>query len=222
MVSIIYEDNHLLIVEKPQNIPVQKDASKDEDLQSKLKFYLKQKYNKPGNVFLGLVHRLDRPVGGVMVFAKTSKAASRLSKQLRQNLIKKTYMTIVDGVLDKKEGHSEDFLLKNREKNVVKVVDKNIKGAKKASLFFHKIRSVKNYTLLKVVLETGRSHQIRVQFANLGFPIVGDQKYGKNNNKKVQIALHSYELSFLHPTTKQLLVFTSDFSKNKFPWTMFL
>jgi 23S rRNA pseudouridine1911/1915/1917 synthase len=222
MVSIIYEDNHLLIVEKPQNIPVQKDESKDEDLQSKLKFYLKQKYNKPGNVFLGLVHRLDRPVGGVMVFAKTSKAASRLSEQLRQNLIKKTYMTIVDGVLDKKEGHLEDFLLKNREKNVVKVVDKNIKGAKKASLFFHKIRSVKNYTLLKVVLETGRSHQIRVQFANLGFPIVGDQKYGKNNNKKVQIALHSYELSFLHPTTKQLLVFTSDFSKNKFPWTMFL
>ncbi len=221
MISILYEDNHLLVVEKPVNIPVQKDISGDDDFQTILKMFLKNKYNKPGNVFLGLVHRLDRPVGGVMVFAKTSKAASRLSEQMRQNLIKKRYKAVVEGVFPKKTGLLEDYLLKNRETNVVKVVPQTVKGAKKAVLSFELKDIVENYSLLEIELLTGKSHQIRVQLANFGFPIVGDQKYGKNNNKKIQIALHSSQLSFLHPVTKELLVFTSDFPQKKFPWSLF-
>ena len=158
MINIIYEDNHLLVVEKPINIPTQEDNTKDKDLLTILKEYIKEKYNKPGNVYLGLVHRLDRPVGGIMVFARTSKAAARLSEQVRNKTFKKTYNAVVIGNINK-EGKLKDYLLKDEKKNIVKV-DKN---GKEAILNFKKLDFKNNMSLVEINLETGRSHQIRVQ-----------------------------------------------------------
>ena len=204
-INIIYEDNHLLVVDKPINIPVQEDNSKDEDLLTMLKSYLKEKYNKPGNVYLGLVHRLDRPVGGLMVFAKTSKCASRLSEQIREDKFNKIYNAIVMGKIND-SGKLEDYLLKDTKNNIVKV-DKN---GKKAILEYKKIKTIDNLNLIEIKLHTGRSHQIRVQLSNNGNPLYGDQKY--NNKAKVgeQLALFSKKLEFYHPTTKELLSFELD------------
>ena len=161
MINIIYEDNHLLVVEKPINVPVQKDSSNDLDLLTMLKDYIKKKYNKPGNVYLGLVHRLDRPVGGIMVFAKTSKAASRLSEQIRNGTFKKEYLAIVCGKV-KENGTLEDYLLKDSKTNMVKV---NSKG-KKSILEYIRLDYREGLSLVKINLKTGRSHQIRVQFSS--------------------------------------------------------
>lgn len=201
---ILYEDNHLLVVEKPVNISSQLDQSKDKDLLTMLKEYIKVKHNKPGNVYLGLVHRLDRPVGGVMVFAKTSKAASRLSEQIRIGEFKKTYLAVVHGILDKKSGRLEDYLLKDSRTNMVRIVGSDAKGAKKAVLDYECIGYSGNFTLVRVCLRTGRSHQIRVQFAGIGHPLYGDQKYGVKFNKQgQQIALWSAEIVLTHPTLKE-------------------
>ena len=216
MINIIYEDNHLLVVEKPFNIPVQEDSSKDKDLLTLLKEYLKKKYNKPGNAYLGLVHRLDRPTGGVMVFAKTSKCASRLSEQIRTNRMNKEYYAVITGILKNKEGKLEDYLLKDDKNNIVTV---NSKG-KYSSLTYKVIKEVNNYSLVKIFLETGRSHQIRVQFSSRGYPLYGDHKYNKNVKDNEQLALYASSISFYHPVTKELLTFNLDIP-NKEIWKIF-
>ncbi|MBR0473565.1 MAG: RluA family pseudouridine synthase [Erysipelotrichaceae bacterium] len=213
--NIIYEDNHLLVVEKPVNIPVQADDSNDPDLLTMLKDYLKEKYDKPGNVYLGLVHRLDRPVGGVMVFAKTSKAASRLSKVVAERKLQKTYLAVVEGNNIKKKDTLDDYLIKNSKTNTVTVTSQD-KG-KHASLDYELLNTRDNLNLVKVNLHTGRSHQIRVQFSSRNMPLWGDQRYNKNAKIHQQIALWSHILSFPHPITKEVLTFTSE-PPNNYPW----
>ena len=215
-INILFEDNHLLVVEKPVNIPVQEDSSKDIDLLTILKNYIKKKYNKPGNVYLGLVHRLDRPVGGIMVFAKTSKAASRLSEQVRTNNIKKTYHIVVKGNIKSKD-RLVDYLIKDSKKNMSFVTTKEL--GKESILEYEVVDRVNNYNLIKVNLITGRSHQIRVQFSSRGFPLVGDQKYNKDTDK-IDIALFSNELSFYHPVSKELMCFKINLPK-KYPFNLF-
>ncbi|SFE18019.1 ribosomal large subunit pseudouridine synthase D [Lentibacillus persicus] len=203
--SILYEDNHVLVVEKPVNIPVQEDKTKDDDLLSMLKNDIKVRHQKPGNVYLALVHRLDRPVGGVMVFAKTSKAASRLSDAIRRGAFEKQYLAVVRGNPPRTQDTLEHFLLKDHKENKVKVVSANTNKAKKALLDYKIVGKHNGLSLLSVNLHTGRPHQIRVQLANIGCPIYGDQKYGQNVNKPgQQIALWSHKLAFEHPTKKDM------------------
>ena len=206
--NVVYEDNHIIVVEKPVNIPSQGDKTGDIDMLTIVKDYIKEKYNKPGEVYLGLVHRLDRPVGGVMVFAKTSKAASRLSEQVRVKDFKKKYLVIVDGKMPKDKDTLEDYLLKNERLNMSKVVDKETKNSKLAKLDYEVIKYDKELDLsvLKIYLHTGRHHQIRVQLSNLGHSIYADQKYGTRGRGK-QICLWAYELSIFHPTTKEEMTF---------------
>lgn len=206
--NVIYEDNHIIVVEKPVNIPSQGDKTGDIDMLTLVKRYIKEKYNKPGEVYLGLVHRLDRPVGGVMVFARTSKAAARLSEQVRNKDFKKKYLVIVDGKFEKNEGTLEDYLLKNEKNNTSKVVKEGTKNAKLAILDYEvlKYNEEINLSVVKVNLHTGRHHQIRVQMANSGHSICGDQKYGTRGRGK-QICLWAYELTILHPITKEEITF---------------
>ena len=215
MINIIYEDNHLLVVEKPINIPVQEDESKDLDLLTMLKNYIKKRDNKPGNVYLGLVHRLDRPVGGVMVFAKTSKCASRLSEQVRNRTMKKEYYAVCMGKLDD-SGTFKDKLKKEEKNNIVKVDERG----KEAILDYELIDFKDNMSLVKINLKTGRSHQIRVQFSTREHALYGDQKYNKNAKVGEQIALFEYSLTLMHPITKEELTFTLDLP-NKYPWNGF-
>lgn len=214
-INILYEDNHLLVVEKPINIPIQEDSSHDNDLLSILKEYLKQKYNKPGNVYLGLVHRLDRPVGGVMVFAKTSKCSSRLSEQIRNNKLNKIYYAVVENEINN-SGKLENYLLKDGKKNIVKV-DKN---GKKSILYYEKVSEKNKLNLIKIKLETGRSHQIRVQLSYNGNPLYGDQKYNKNSHVGEQLALFAKKLEFYHPISNELMSFELDLPDRK-PFNMF-
>ena len=215
MINIIYEDNHLLVVEKPINVPVQEDDSHDLDFLTMLKDYIKKRDNKPGNVYLGLVHRLDRPVGGIMVFAKTSKCASRLSEQVRTRTLKKTYYAVVLGKLESK-GTLKDYLLKDTKTNIVKV-DKN---GKEAILDYELIDYKDNLSLVKINLKTGRSHQIRVQFSSRGHALYGDNKYNKSAKVGEQIALFAKSLELIHPTTKDVMKFSVEL-KNKYPWNIF-
>lgn len=215
MINIIYEDNHLLVVEKPINVPVCEDESRDKDLLNILKDYLKCKYNKPGNVYLGLVHRLDRPVGGIMVFAKTSKAASRLSEQIRNNQFKKTYHAVVLGNIEQ-NGVLKDKLLKDSKNNITKV-DKN---GKEAILEYSLVGHKNNLSLVKINLKTGRSHQIRVQFSSRNHPLYGDQKYNNNATSGEQIALFASCLSFIHPVSKEVLEFRLDLP-SRYPFNIF-
>ena len=220
-IRILYEDNHLLIVEKPVNVPVQQDISKDLDLLTMLKRYIKETYDKKGNVYLSLVHRLDRPVGGIILFAKTSKAASRMSDLLRRRQLERTYVAIVRGNVRKERDTLSDYLLKDRRKNQVYVVTKDTKNAKRAILHYETLARSKNLSLLKVMLETGRSHQIRVQLSEIGHPLYGDQKYGATWNKVgEQLALWAYELSFIHPVRRKRLSVRC-MPPNVFPWNQF-
>lgn len=212
--EIIYEDNHLLVVVKPQGIPVQKAESSNDDFQSLLKDFLKRKYDKPGNVFLGIVHRLDQPVGGVMVFAKTSKAASRLSEEIRQNLWKKYYLAVVDGIPKEKKAVLEDYLVKNEATNEVSVSRKGDPKAKFARLYYETLESKNGRSLLKITLETGRAHQIRVQLSSRGLPIVNDHKYNRNSKNIADIALWAYSVEIIHPVTKETLVFSKEMPEN--------
>ena len=214
-IKIIYEDNHLLVVEKPINVPVQEDQSKDADLLNQLKDYLKRKYHKPGNVYLGLVHRLDRPVGGIMVFAKTSKAASRLSEQVRTHQFQKEYVAVVMGKIEA-SGHLEDHLIKDKKKNIVRVDP----SGKQAVLDFRRLSYNDQMSLVLIHLKTGRSHQIRVQFSYHGYPLYGDQKYGRDSKVGEQIALFAKSITFIHPTTKEKLTFSLPIPKTK-PWNLF-
>ena len=215
MINIIYEDNHLLIVEKPVNIPVQEDTSKDMDFLTILKEYIKKRDKKPGNVYLGLIHRLDRPVGGIMVFAKTSKCASRLSEQVRNRVFEKTYLAVVEGKLSR-EDTFVDKLIKDRRTNIVKVDE----SGKEAILNYQLLDYKDNLSLVKINLKTGRSHQIRVQFSSRGYPLYGDQRYNKNCKVGEQIALFSNSITFNHPITKERLTFSLNMP-NRYPWNKY-
>ncbi len=217
MIKIIYEDNHLLVVEKPINIPVQADESNDMDFLNLLKEYIRKQYAKPGNVYLGLVHRLDRPVGGIMVFAKTSKAASRLSKQIRTHRMEKGYLAVMIGELFPANGKLVDKLIKDTKKNIVVVSDEG----KEAILNYQVIDTIDNLSLVEIDLITGHSHQIRVQFASRNHPLYGDQKYNKGATVGEQIALFANRLSLYHPITREKMEFKLDIPKRK-PWNRFI
>ncbi|MBP2076928.1 RluA family pseudouridine synthase [Oceanobacillus polygoni] len=218
-ISVLYEDNHLLLVEKPVNIPVQADRTGDNDFLSMLKQDLKVRYQKPGNVFLGLVHRLDRPVGGAMVFAKTSKAASRMSDLVRRQAIERKYLAVVRGMPTQTEAKLEHYLLKNNRENKVYTVAANHKQAKKAVLDYKVIANTEGLSLLSVQLHTGRPHQIRVQLSSNRTPIYGDQKYGQKVNRPgQQIALWAHTLRFEHPIKKEIIEVTSSPPEEKHPW----
>jgi 23S rRNA pseudouridine1911/1915/1917 synthase len=221
MIKIIAEDNHIIVVNKPCNVLVMEDSTKDIDMLTMVKEYIKVKYQKPGNVYVGLVHRLDRPVGGIMVFAKTSKAASRLSEIIRTHKMEKYYLAVCRGELIEKSGEIKDYLYKNAVENKSYAVDKNQKGSKQATLEYEVIGVKQGYSLLKIKLITGRHHQIRVQLANIGFPIFGDQKYN-DNTRKAQIALWAYELSFVHPVKKELVSYQCKPDFMVFPWSLFI
>lgn len=210
-IKIIYEDNHLLVVVKPKGVPSQADKTGDRDMLTILKAYIKEKYNKPGEVYLGLVHRLDRMTSGIMVFARTSKAASRLSKNIREGDFKKRYVAVLNGKLAS-NGILENYLVKNEKTNMSRICDKNTKNAKFASLEYitrgNFERNGKKYTYVDIKLNTGRHHQIRVQFSNIGYPLYGDVKYGKEINKRGQdLALFAYSLTFFHPTKDEVMQF---------------
>ena len=208
--KIIYEDNHIIVAQKPVNIPSQGDKTGDIDMLTIIKQYIKEKHNKPGNVYLGLIHRLDRPVGGVMVFAKTSKAAARLSEQVREKIFKKKYLVIANGKFNKNNGTLEDYMLKNEKTNMSKIVKEGTNNAKYAQLDYEVLKydPELNLSVLKINLHTGRHHQIRVQLSSREHSIYGDQKYGGRGHGK-QICLWAYELTIQHPITKEQMTFTS-------------
>ena len=200
MINILYEDNHLLVVKKKVGVLSQSDGTNTPDMLTILKQYLKEKYNKPGNVYLGLVHRLDKNVGGVMVFAKTSKAAKRLSEGIRNREFKKTYLAVCKGIIDS-DGEYLDYLKRIEYRSVIS----NSKEGKLAILSYKVLSRKNNDTLVKINLETGRHHQIRVQFSYHNHPLLGDEKYGSKG--AYPLALFAYKLEFTHPTTKEKLEF---------------
>lgn len=200
MLKILYEDNHIIVVVKEYNIPVQEDSSKDIDLLTMIKDYIKDKYNKPGNVYLGLVHRLDRPVGGVMVFARTSKAASRLSEQIRNHQIEKRYMALVHNKPLEHDTLIDKISIDEDNKSYIS------KDGKEAILEYNLIEYRNNMSLIDINLITGRHHQIRVQMSYHGYPIYGDQKYGIDP-EGIQIHLWAYKLRFKHPVKDEILEF---------------
>lgn len=206
--KVLFEDNHIIVVEKKPNIPSQADKTEDMDMITMVKQYRKEKENKPGNVYLGLVHRLDRPVGGIMIFAKTSKSAGRLSDQIREKVFQKRYLAVVDGKVMPEEGILENYLYKEERTNTSRVVNKEKKNAKLAKLAYRvlKYNEVKDLSLVEIDLYTGRHHQIRVQLSHFGHSIFGDQKYGTRGQGK-QIALWAYQLTIQHPITKEEMTF---------------
>lgn len=225
MFEILYEDNHIIVAEKPQNTIIAGDITGDKSMLDSLKEYVKEKYNKPGEAYLGLVHRLDRPAGGLAVFARTSKAAARLADQLKENELKRTYYCVVRGEPRISANRLIDYLKKNEATNTVEVVPQSVEGAKKAILNYKLLQKVETkegvLSLLQVQLETGRSHQIRVQMANMGCPLWGDQRYGfKVNKKGQQLALYAVKLRLIHPTKKESMQFIC-YPPAIAPWTEF-
>ena len=202
--KVLYEDNHIIVVEKMPNVPSQADKTGDEDMLTIIKSYLKEKYNKPGNVYLGLVHRLDRPVGGVMVFAKTSKAASRLSEEIRNKTFKKTYLAIANGKMESESGEYVDYLWKDEKQNTSYVVKEGKKNSKLAKLNYEVIayNEKENVSLVKINLQTGRHHQIRVQFSSRMHALYGDSKY-HGRGAGSGICLWAYKIKFVHPVKKE-------------------
>lgn len=220
-IKILYEDNHLLVAEKPVNVLSQSDDTGDPDMLALLKEDIKLRHNKPGDVYLGLVHRLDRPVGGVMVFARTSKAASRLSEQIRCREFKKTYAAVIHGLPARSREQLQHWLWKDEKTNTVKIVPQAFNGAKEAILDYEVIASRDGLSLVRVNLHTGRSHQIRVQLSQIGHALFGDQKYGEKLNKPgQQIALWSWGIELIHPTRKEVMEFKA-YPPNTFPWNLF-
>ncbi len=217
MIKILYEDNHLLVVIKPVNLPVMADQSHDPDLLSLLKQDLKERWNKPGNVYLGLVHRLDRPVGGVMVFAKTSKAAARLSRQVQEHDFVKVYQAVVCGKADE-SGILQDRLIKDPRTNMVRITHGT--AGKEATLSFQRLAYQNDLSLIQIHLKTGRSHQIRVQFSARQLPLWGDQRYNPAARPGQQIALWATSLTLTHPITQQRLTFSSELPQGR-PWSLF-
>ena len=218
---ILYEDNHIIVVLKPQNIACCPDESGDDNLFDCIKRYIKDKYSKPGNVFLGLVHRLDRPTGGVMVYAKTSKAAARLSEQLKGGGFEKKYLAVLCGTLQKKSGTLENYLRKNSVNNMVYVCTQTEEGAKFASLDYNVLQEVGTLSLADIKLHTGRTHQIRVQMAAMNAPVYGDMRYGGEHAVKGRLALWAYSLSFPHPVTGERLRYIAEPPLEEKPWKFF-
>ena len=218
-IKILYEDNHLIVCIKPAGVLSQSDGSGSPDMLTLLKRYIKEKYEKPGEVYLGLVHRLDRPVSGVMVFARTSKAASRLSEQIRTRKVEKLYRCVVKGNLEG-SGRLENYISKDEDKNIVTVIDSEKPGFKASYLDYRAIASKDGMTLAEVKLGTGRSHQIRAQMAHNGHPLVGDQKYGQKDDRCKDIALESFKLSFEHPVKREFIAFEAPMPQG-FPWKLF-
>ena len=202
--NVLYEDNHIIVVEKKVNIPSQADKTGDIDMLTIIKEYLKNKYNKPGNVYLGLVHRLDKKTSGIMVFARTSKAAKRLQEAIKNKTFKKTYLAVVHGKVPD-NGTFTNYLEKQGTKSVISTKEKG----KYAELYFKRLdyNKTEDLSLVEINLKTGRNHQIRLQFASRNFPLYGDNKYGNDQNKT--LGLFAYKLEFPHPTTKEILSFKS-------------
>ncbi|TNF46468.1 MAG: RluA family pseudouridine synthase [Bacteroidetes bacterium] len=208
--EILYEDNHVIAVNKKASDIVQGDKTGDVTLPDRIKEYLKEKYQKPGNVFCGVIHRLDRPTSGVVLFARTSKALERLNKQFREKETNKVYWAVTENEPTSKTGTLINYLKKNEGQNKSYVHSTEVPGSKKAVLNYKLIASSDNYFLLEIQLETGRHHQIRAQLSSIGCPIKGDVKYGaKRPNKDLSISLHARELSFMHPTTKEQISITA-------------
>ena len=218
-VKVLYEDNHIIVAIKPAGVLSQSDGSNAPDMLTILKAYIKEKYQKPGEVYLGLVHRLDRPVSGVMVFARTSKAASRLSEQIRLRKVDKIYRCVVNGVLEG-EGRLENYISKDESSNTVTVSDSEKPGFKASYLDYRALACKDGLTLVEVKLGTGRSHQIRAQMAHFGHPLIGDQKYGLRDNRTKDIALEAYKLSFEHPVKREFITFEAPIPSG-FPWNLF-
>ena len=218
---VLYEDNHVLVVLKPQNVPCCEDESKDKDLLTVVKEYIKIKENKPGNVYAGLVHRLDRVTGGVMVYAKSSKAASRLSEQMRSGDFEKKYMTVLSAIPSEDRAVLRHYVKKNPINNMVYVCPQTVEGAKFCELEYQVLQKVNGMALTKVILHTGRTHQIRVQSATIGCPVYGDMRYGGEKAKKGFLALWATSLAFTHPVSKERLVFKIEPPKENTTWNLF-
>ena len=214
--NILYEDNHVIVVVKPFNVLSQSDVTGDIDMLTLVKQYIKVKYNKPGNVYVGLVHRLDRPTSGIMVFAKTSKAASRLSEQIRTHQFNKEYIAVVHGIMESNEGTMIDYIKKEDKRAIITTENDEKTGNdwKRAELKYEVIdvNQKENLSLVDIFLITGRYNQIRVQFASRNHPLYGDNKYGKLD--KNQLCLVAKTLEFIHPTTKEVMTFKIDVDKN--------
>lgn len=219
--TILHEDNHIIVVLKPQNMPSCEDESKDLDLLSQIKEYIRVKYDKKGNVYLGLVHRLDRPTGGVMVFAKSSKAASRLSEQMKNGDFEKKYYAVLVGKPKEDKAVLTDYMKKNSINNMVYVCGKTEQGAKFAELDYNVVEHIDGLTLTEIRLHTGRSHQIRVQMSSRGTPVYGDMRYGGEKAKKGYLALWAYYLSFTHPVSHERMVFRVQPPVDVMPWSNF-
>ena len=208
--TVVYEDNHIVVVNKTSSEIVQGDKTGDTPLSEMVKQYLKEKYNKPGNVFIGVTHRLDRPVSGLVVFAKTSKALPRLNEMFRNGEVKKTYWAIVKECPKETEGELVHYLVRNEKQNKSYAYDKEVKNSKKAELHYKLIGHSQNYYLLEVDLKTGRHHQIRCQLAKMGCPIKGDLKYGSpRSNPDGSICLHARTVQFVHPVSKEMIRLTA-------------
>lgn len=220
--TVLYEDNQIIVVVKPQNVPVQADSSGDDDLLSAVKRYIKEKYSKPGEAYIGLVHRLDRPTGGVMVFARTSKAAARLQEQMKNGLFEKKYLAVTVGTPRDRQGRLSQYLVKDEKNNMVRVVPTALEGAKKAELEYKVLEIVGPVSLVDIKLITGRSHQARVQMQSMGTPIFGDARYGGDTLAKGHnLALWAYELRFYHPVNKNPFVFKVFPPLDETPWNVF-
>ncbi len=220
-ITVLYEDNHVIVVLKPRMIACCPDESGDENLFDMVKSYIKETYAKPGNVYLGLVHRLDRPTGGVMVFAKTSKAAARLSEQMKNGGFEKKYFAVLSGIPNRDKATLVNYLRKNSINNTVYVCTESEEGAKFASLAYEIRDKKEGLCLAEITLHTGRTHQIRVQTAAINCPVYGDMRYGGEKAVKGKLALWAYSLRFSHPVTGEALRFVIEPPKEEYPWNLF-
>lgn len=219
--TILHEDNHIIVAMKPQGLPSCGDESGDDNMLEQVRRYIKEKYEKPGNVYVGLVHRLDRPTGGVMVFAKTSKAAARLAEQMRSGDFEKKYLAVLVGTPKEEKGTLVNYLKKNPVNNMVYICTQTTDGAKMASLEYKILEEKGGLSLAEIKLHTGRTHQIRVQMAGISHPVYGDMRYGGENAKKGNLALWAYSLTFTHPVTKERLKFMLEPPADAVPWKNF-
>ncbi len=218
---VLFEDNHILVVLKKQNVACCPDESGDENLLDMLKEYLRETYHKQGNVYLGLVHRLDRPTGGVMVFAKTSKAAARLTAQMKSGDFEKKYLAVLNGAPHEESGRLTNWIKKNAVNNTVYLCPQGTDGAKLAVLDYRVLQKCDGLALTEIKLHTGRSHQIRVQTAGIAHPVYGDMRYGGEYAQKGKLALWAYSLSFTHPVRKDRVRFLSEPPAGETPWNKF-
>ena len=219
--TVLYEDNHIIIINKAAGEIVQGDKTGDKSLCDTMKAYIKEKYAKPGNVFIGLPHRLDRPVSGVVVFAKTSKALERLNRMFSEGSVKKIYWALTKGIPVPAEAELESWILRNEKMNKSFSYPKEVKGSKRAVLHYRLAAASQNYNLIEVELKTGRHHQIRCQLSSIGCPIKGDLKYGaQRSNPDGSISLHARYIEFVHPVSKELIAVTAPLPKDRL-WQSF-